>query len=230
MRVPEFMLSHKVEVRRAVLQFFESLTGAFPQVLTPKTKTVLAQHSEDVCSSNPKKWRVAALAIADRLNDDFLCNLACVRQCLARRYDQGIIHYLSLVLQPTLSSLDSIEFHFPAPSRQVGELLTFVQDVVNTAETLSDAIDRYYEACGHIPLAESVSAGRIIREWALRYREDKTLWEQVWRWAERKGSPLARYRVSQAFSVNPEFLPVRGIIHALEGASEYYSCSIHRKC
>jgi hypothetical protein len=46
---------------------------------------------------------------------------------------------------------------------------------VNTAETLSDAIDRYYEACGHIPLAESVSAGRIIREWALRHREDRQL-------------------------------------------------------
>jgi hypothetical protein len=145
MRLPDYLLSHETDVRRAALKYFELLTASSPQVLTPKSRTAIERLSEDLYSTEPERWRPAAIGAVDHLSDDFLFNLAGVRQSLVVRYDAGVDQYLPLVLQPSVSSLDSINFRFPAPSTQREELRVFIEEIVSTSETLSNAIDRYYE-------------------------------------------------------------------------------------
>jgi hypothetical protein len=210
--VADLLLHPDGAIRSISIEHFELFAATHPQVLTPKSKVVIAERRTDMCSTDPHTWRSAALEISDRLQEDFLCNLAGVRQSLAMRFDEGMAQYFPRILWPTVSSIDSITLPFPLPSEQRQELSTCMQDIVTTSVTLADAMDRYYVSCGFIPLAEAVSMGSLVRAWTsthLTAADD--LWDQVWRWADRRGSPCARYHACQAFCMNPSLVPARSM-------------------
>jgi hypothetical protein len=210
--VTDLLLHPDHAVRSASLGHFGLLAATHPKTLTPRSKVVIAQRGNEVCSTEPQQWRSAAIEIADRLQEDFLCNLAGIRQSLAMRFDEGMAQYFPPVLRPTVSSIDSITLPFPLPSAQRQELSTYMQDIVTTLGTLADAMDRYYETCGFIPLAETISMGSLVRAWASTHHiATDDLWDQVWRWADQQGSPCARYHACQAFCMNPHLVPVQSM-------------------
>ena len=75
------------------------------------------------------------------------------------------------------------------------------------ADTLIEAVDAFYEKCGHVPLRATLSVPQVVTEWLGRSKTSEDAWSQIWAWANKESDPVRRYHVCSVFLHEPRFLP-----------------------
>ncbi len=202
--IMELLFSRKVKVRRAALLHFEQNLS---DLLTPRSRKLLVEFREDLQSRKSSCWNSSAIKISDAIVDDWLCNLAGVRQCLERQFEEGAKHYLNAIISPTLSSVDSIDPKVFSPCDHKEETEKWIVDTAESAEEFIMAVDRYYYTYGHLPLSKPLSLCRVLEEWIGKKGEIQNVWNIIWAWADGISSPLPRYHACQLFANNPNLIP-----------------------
>jgi hypothetical protein len=201
------LLAEDVEVRKAALAHFEHAGEGSNPWLTPKTIHVLSNCKRQLLLSNSKGWRTAGIRIHDAIRDDWLCNLQGLAQAAELHFNDGIQEYLSPVLRPTVTSLDSISMAVWSPGQERSKIDAMIADAVSSAETLTEALQRYYSKLGHLPLAGALGMGEVACRWAEKANAPECIWDEVWKWAEQTKGPLPRYHACVAMIDNPELVP-----------------------
>lgn len=207
LKVADFLMSQAPSVRKAALSYFEDLAGREEKVLTRRSRDVMAAQRVRLLSSDEAVWRSAAVHLADVIKTDWLCNLAGVRQCLARRFDEGIGPFLTAVFRPQVASVDSIDLGIWSPSSQGDALEKAIRECAEQARSLGEALNLYYDKVGHLPLAGPFGMARVVDDWLRREPRSRDAWEAVWAWAKDVCSPVAYYHASTVFAQRPELVP-----------------------
>lgn len=208
LEVREHLFSSSRRVREAAYSHFERYCTPDQDVLVERTKTVMSASKDGLYSDDPDRWRRAAIAIADAIADDFLCNLAGLGQALQMRLEQT--PYLPKILRPSVSSLSALVLPIAKPTEQVEKITMLVEECVKT-ERLAEACSRYYSSLGYLPLAGRLSMLSVIDEWVARHGEQDQVWGEVWAWANDLRSPVARYHACAVFVQRPALVPDEAI-------------------
>jgi hypothetical protein len=204
--VPILLLSSDPDIRAKAVEHLERMTGHDAMLVTPRTEDILRNCRAIVLSTESPGWRAAAERVYDAVKDDYLCNIAGLRQSAELGFDEGIAEYLTAVLRPTVTSLDSINLEFWNPGQQRSAISEFIKEVVGDSRDIGEGLDRYYSRLGHLPLADRFGVGEVVRKWAARSDQVKGVWERIWEWAERTPSPVRRYHACVAFVTNPHLI------------------------
>jgi len=206
--VTDLFFNPDVKVRRIALAYFKRMSDLEPQVLDAPSKDAIASLEKRLVSSGPKRWRDAAIRIADALHDDFLLNLAGMRQCHALAWGEGVRKWLRLLLRPSLPSLDPLASQIiTSATDQLDEVKSAISNSVLKAESLRQVCDNYYRRLGHLPLGGTFSLGGAVADWIGQSGRKPNAWKQIWAWADEMPSPLAHYHACTVFTQHPEFVP-----------------------
>jgi hypothetical protein len=204
--VAEFLSANDPGVRGLAVEHLETLAAAKPAMLTHRTRGVLARERERILSTNDD-WQVAAVTVIDAVEDDYLCNLAALRQCLALGYREGAEAFGSLVHRPPITALTALEFATEAPSQEHEKIRGILKRCAEESASIERLCEEWYRRLGHLPLAAHLSLGKALDEWRTAHSHTESPWEAVWRWAEGVESPLARYYACQVFVTYPALIP-----------------------
>ena len=200
------LLNDNVNIRKAAFFHFEQMLNKEPALLNQRSKEMIIKFKNALNSSDIDKWGDAAINISDAIQDDWLCNLSGVKQCLAINDVKGLEKFLTLVLRPSISSIESIGIGIWAASEQKEKIEEFIFESVLKANDLEKALNSFYYNLGHLPLCNDLSIGRIITEWKKHKRRFKNTWDIVWKWADSINSPLPRFHASQFFANNKKLI------------------------
>ncbi|MFI5364656.1 MAG: hypothetical protein ACHQ4J_03450 [Candidatus Binatia bacterium] len=200
------VLSSERAVRETAVEHIDRMLGHDPSQLTPRTKDILRESRAALLSTESPAWRDAAVHVHDAIKDDFLCNLAGLRQSAELGFDEGIAEYLRAVLRPTVTSLDSIDLELWNPEQQRSTIDEFIEKVVADSRDIVEAVDRYYTRLGHVPLGDNLGVGEVVRRWAVRRGAAGEAWDTIWEWARRTPSTVPRYHACVAVVSNPNLI------------------------
>jgi hypothetical protein len=206
--VAEFLLSDSQETRSVSVEYLENLASTTPPCLTERSRAVLVDKKDDLLSIDA--WPLAAVGVLDALDQDFLYNLAGLRQSLVLGHREGMKSHMQFVLHPTLPAINALPLGVGTPSQERETIIEWAKEVVRTCGSITTLCNAYYSKLGHLPLTGELSLGAVVRQWVEAHIESQLqtgLWEGVWAWADVNGGPLARYHACQVFSHNPAYVP-----------------------
>jgi hypothetical protein len=204
--VAELLYADDPGVRELALEHLEALGAAESPMLTRRTRGIVARERERILSAS-EDWQVAAVTTIDAVEDDYLYNLAALRQCIALGYHEGAEAFGPLVLRPSLTALMALEFATEAPSQEHEEIGGLLKRCAQESTSIEQLCHEWYRRFGHLPLAAHLSLGKAIDEFRTAHGDSNTPWEAVWRWADGSESPLARYHACQVFVTSPALVP-----------------------
>ncbi|MBW8015460.1 MAG: hypothetical protein FVQ82_04675 [Planctomycetes bacterium] len=206
--VADLLFSTDVELREEALKYFNNLQDGELPLLTPRSRGILQALGGDVLSEEKQKWRDAAVAIYDVLEDDWYCSYAALKQCLSRNFTHGIEHHLTKVIRPTIPSVDSVMLGVWEASKQKEQIKDKIKQIVTVNSDIVKALDAYLMTLGHIPLASDLSIISLIDEWQNEYGAIENIWEVLWTWADSYNLPVPRYHVCMYFIFYPDSVSV----------------------
>lgn len=210
--VSEFLLSDKLSVRSAAWRYLNELPDEPERLLTPRTRAALQAQRNALESTDATRWRTAAVTLYDAVGDDWLSNLAALRQCLASGYNDDFDKYLQRVFHPSMTAIDSIDVRWWHPQDQRQDMEKAIADIAGKVLDLSSVLTAYHYSFGHLPLEGPLSVSGLVTRWLQSGRhtreEGQTFWNTVWSWAERTGTALARYHACFLFLNAPDLIPV----------------------
>lgn len=201
--VAELLYSENSATRIEGLAYFKHLGDEDPMPLSPGTVHKLEQLGDSLASADDVTWRTAAITLADQISDDYLLNLAAVRQCLLMRCDELMSEYLPRIFSPALSWLDTFLPLIYAPSEQREKLGALLDEIVRGSKTIQEILQRYHQLFGHLPLGAEYSLGNLIREWTKTHGVSGGEWDAIWAWADKSFSATAEYHACQSLLTNP---------------------------
>ena len=205
--VADLFFSEYVKLRTAALDYFEKMFEEFPPLLTAKTKDIIQKRAEHLKSDDEQNWRDSAVAIYDAIKNDWYCNYAAVKQCLERNFDKGVENFLTQVVRPTISSVDTVDVGIWATSEQKQLVESEIVKIARETRNIDNALNKYLVRFGHLPLTKSLSISRLLEEWQKQNSKIGNLWDTIWSWADRIDHPLPRYHACMFFNVHPGFIP-----------------------
>jgi len=103
--------------------------------------------------------------------------------------------------------VDSIPIAVLIPTTAREKLLAVIDHCRETSAGIQEACDIYFTKLGHLPLDYTLGMRRALERWFGSF-PDGELWDQVWAWADRKRSPLARFHLCVMFLERPGLVPV----------------------
>ncbi|MBN1765915.1 MAG: hypothetical protein JW860_11700 [Sedimentisphaerales bacterium] len=206
-KVAEILFSSNVDTRRHILDYFKRINNEELHLLTEKTKEKLENLEKALISSNGNKWRDAAVVIYDLIDEDWYCNYAAVNQCIERNFIPGLEEYLTKIIRPEVSSVDSVTIGVWAPSEQKDEIEKQINKIITNHTDINDALNEYFIRFGHLPLDIPYSIVQLIDAWQLKYGHIEDIWSALWAWADSFKIPLVRYHVCIYFVSHPELIP-----------------------
>jgi hypothetical protein len=206
--IPVLLLSQLSEVRKAASARLEKMVAMGSLEVTPKTRDLLEKARNDLMSDAPNEWRPASIVLSDAFSDDVLVALQGVRQSLmSEPVFQGILNsYVPRVLNPSISSLDSIALDIRDPEKEQPKLVEIVTTVAVGATSLEDACARYFARLGYLPLAPDFALSEVVSRW-IAHHPEANAWQEVWDWARAAIGPLPRYHACSVFAVRPDLIP-----------------------
>lgn len=192
------------EVRVAVLDYLAGCAGGTVATTTSK---VLLRYRTALASGDRRVWLAAAVAVSDAICDDLPLNIAGVKQAIATGLDDAYREYLGRVLVPSVAALSALELPVQSPSAQRTVIESGIDAIVRQSPAFVDALDRYYRGYGYIPLGGSLAMSAMCGRWQSERGAHDRVWDDLWKWADRVGSPVARYHVCQVLVEGPELIP-----------------------
>jgi hypothetical protein len=206
--LPELLLSELPDVRKAALADVERMVADGTMEVTPRTRSLLAQKHEELLSDDAHRWRPAAIAVYDALEDDYLVALHGVHQSVSCNpvIKESLNAFTPRVLFPKVSSLESLELEVKNPEAERTLLAEVVQSVVAEATTIGDVCAHYHSRLGYLPLAPPYGMGEAVFRWASAH-PGADAWTEVWSWARAAIGPLPRYHACSVFVLHPDLIP-----------------------
>ncbi|MFH2123433.1 MAG: hypothetical protein ABIJ50_08135 [Pseudomonadota bacterium] len=208
--LPVLFFSDDRDVRQAALECMEKMLVKDSMAVTPKTAAILKKSRDALVSemSRVGGWRQAAVAVCDALYDDVLIALHGVRQSLEGDpvIQDSLNFYTQKVIQPSVTSLDSISLPIGNPERDHETLAKLLSDMVARASNLAELCGAYLANLGFLPLAPPYSLAAAVRRW-LASNPGVDPWQEVWEWANAESTPISRYHVCSVFVLLPELIP-----------------------
>lgn len=203
--VSDLLFSPDIRVRKAALKHFQRIMKSKSTLLLPASKSSLVKNRQPLLSLNPDQWEEAALDMHSVLCDDFLLNLAAVKQCHELGWGDGVRMYLMAILRPSMESLQRIQLGVTKPKEQRSDIDKIIKKCAERSN-LADACSAYYEKIGHLPLAQHLGLGEVVSGW-LRRNTAESVWDDVWSWADDAPSPLRYYHACSVFLSMPDLVP-----------------------
>jgi len=213
--LPVLLFSEIPDVRRATLECLEQMIHNDSLAITPKTGSVFKNSRKPLMSDEPNEWRRAAVALCDALSDDVLITLQGARQSLECKpvIQDSLNSYVPKVLQPTISSLDSVSLDISDPENEHEQMAKVIGQVIAKAHSLTDVCVGYYKKLGYLPLAPRYGMAEAVQRW-LAAHPNTDAWTEVWDWAHATFGPVPRYHACCVFALHPELVP-QGRLHDL---------------
>lgn len=202
----EMLFATKIDIRKASFDYFCNLEDTEIPLLTTNTRSLLKALRDAFLSSDDKKWRDAAVAIYDALNEDWYCNYAAVKQCLNRNFIAGIGAYLTKIVRPSIPSVDPLTLGLWEASAQKEEILKVIERIVAENTDIKDALNKYFFRFGHLPLRGELSIVNLIDKWQSKHGRIEDIWKILWAWADSFTIPLPRYHVCVYFLSKPDLI------------------------
>ncbi|MDP2883681.1 MAG: hypothetical protein Q8P51_01490 [Ignavibacteria bacterium] len=206
--LPVLFFSEIPDVRKVALECLEQMIHDDSLAITPKTGSVLKNLRKPLMSDEPNEWRRAAVGLCDALSDDVLIALQGARQSLESEpmIQDSLNSYVPKVLQPTISSLDSISLDISDPENKHDQMAKVIGEVIAKAQSLTDVCVGYYKKLGYLPLAPRYGMVEAVQRW-LAAHPDTDAWTEVWGWADVAFGPIPRYHACCVFASRPELVP-----------------------
>lgn len=199
----ERVLDADLELRRRAFDHLVDISSVEEELLCPGTAALLSSRRSAVLSSSADTWQPAALDIYDAVRDDWLCNLAQVRQSIATRHEEGYRIHILKVLRPSVASLSAL----PVPPRlSHPDIRKSIIDELLKEKDILSLLDGYYARLGYVPLNGECSLSVILERW-LTCNDGRCDWDLLWDWAKAIDSPTPRYHVCQTLIEKPELVP-----------------------
>ena len=199
----DLLADERQDIREAAAQHFAGLPE---QSLSLRTRTAIQEARPAICSEEPPEWQLAAGGVYESLENDFFLHLAGFRQSYPLNYRPGVDKHLPRLLRPNLELLSSVELAVWAPSEEREKAVSLVQTWAMEAESLPDALNKFYHVLGHLPLTGLAGIEGLVRQWVAR-KGEVNLWADLWSWADRHPSPLPRYHICAALLAAPQLVP-----------------------
>ncbi|MBN2019674.1 MAG: hypothetical protein JW749_05555 [Sedimentisphaerales bacterium] len=203
----ELFFATNIDIRKASFDYFSNLEDKEIPILTPNSRTILKALGEPLLSTHDKKWREAAVAIYDALNEDWYCNYAAVKQCLHGNYVDGVSEYLTKIIRPTIPSVDSVTPGVWEASEQKENILSVIDKIIDESIDIEAALNKYFLRLGHLPLRGELSIINLIDKWQAKHSTLDDIWKILWAWADSFSIPLPRYHVCAYFISKPDLVP-----------------------
>jgi hypothetical protein len=204
--IAEFLYADEPGARAVAVEHLEALAVTQPAILTRRSREILACERSGVLSTSDD-WQVAAVRVSDAIEDDYLYNLAGLRQCVALGDRRGADIYGPFVLRPPLAAVMALDFATEAPSQEHDKISDLLRRLAEQGGAIEQLCQEWYQRFGHLPLAAHLSLGKALDLWRTAHGHTDSPWEAVWHWAEGVESPLARYHACHVFVVYPVLIP-----------------------
>jgi hypothetical protein len=206
--LPVLLFSEIPDVRKSALECLEQMIHINSLAITPKTESVFKKSLKPLMSDEPNEWRRAAVTLCDALTDDVLIALQGARQSLESEaiIQDSLNLYVPKVLQPSISSLDSISLDISDPENEHDQMAKVIREVIAKANSLTDVCVGYYKKLGYLPLAPRYGMAEVIKRW-LAAHPDTDAWTEVWGWVDAALGPVPRYHACCVFISHPELVP-----------------------
>lgn len=205
--ITDVLFAKDISLRKAVLDYLSNLEDGEIPILTAKSRGLLKTLGGDLLSDDKQKWRDAAVAVYDALEEDWYCNYAGLQQCLHRGFGPGVEQYLTKVIRPTIRSVESVTPGVWEASKQKGNMKKTLHEIVNGNSDITLALNEYLIRFGHLPLASDLSIVSLIDRWQSEHEKIEKIWDTLWSWADSFKLPLPRYHVCLYFASNPGLVP-----------------------
>jgi hypothetical protein len=230
------VLDCRSSVRIATVKYLKQL-GCLHRIISTRTLRVIDDRIDRLASDMESDWQPAAVAISDTIENDFLLTLAGVKQSIFAPLEDAYRKYFTKVIRPSYEALDGFDPPITSASSQGSDIERAIQTIVEEAKDWQEAIRRYWLRYGHVPLAEPLSISRLYREWCSASRAvPSQFYENLWKWAEERQSPLARYHVCFLLISHPKLVPaeewpqlwieIAQVIHIPKETSTEYSWTL----
>jgi hypothetical protein len=203
--VTDLILLKDERGRVAALEYVQRLAERTPPVIAPAAKALLARTCELVRSDDAAIWRPAAVKLHDALADDFFLTLAGFVQSKTIGYQDGANTFVTTLLRPSLRMIDSLPLEVLVPGMERDKVLRLVEQCRDVSGDIDEACGEYFARLGHLPLEHELGMGRVVERWADSLTGGQ-VWDRIWGWADRTGSPLARYHACLFFVEHPELV------------------------
>jgi len=204
--VMDALLNPATALREAALDYLEQCAASDDFVMTARSRQLLQHCRNDIVGQDETKWRTGALLVSDALADDLLWSLAGLKQALAKGFEEAALKYAKAVFQPSVASVGSIDLGIWQPSSQRSEIERLLIDI-GKQSNIQEICRNFYLKLGHIPLHGTLGLAKPIHEWLVRGGHSDEVWGQVWDWADKTLSPLARYHACLLFIECPNLMP-----------------------
>jgi hypothetical protein len=190
-------------VRHAALKYIEADIGTEREWLTPFTKDFVQEHRAQVFSQITSVYETTGIAIVTQLRNDLFAHLAGLRQSLEARYVPGVSEYFREVLRPRLLALTHLRPPVWKPSEQREEIQVRLEEFAR-CPSLGEAMRKYIEYCGYLPLAATGSALALADAWESAHAPIGSGWSFLKQWSSERRSIAAQYHVLSMMLARPD--------------------------
>ncbi len=132
---------------------------------------------------------------------DLFAHLAAFRQSVACRYQDGINQYLDAIMQPAFKTLVNLQPPLYSPSEQRDEIAAWMAGAAAFPD-LETALTQYLDRWGYVPLSAGLGAPSVVKFWLEQHSDSQFGWEQLWVWANKIVTPLAKYHALTVASIS----------------------------
>ncbi|MFC1676715.1 hypothetical protein ACFL3G_06585 [Planctomycetota bacterium] len=185
------VFSSNSQFRKAVYEYFLKMKPGHQ--IGHNALAKLRKIEGELLSDN---WIKSAISFCDIIKADWLYNLMGLKQAIEMKDESAIEECATNVFRPSIASAESIGIGVLQPSYARD---SYVKDILRITEEISeveDLLDEYYIKYGHIPLCYDNSIYTALEDFFVKHPcNDQEKWNKLWRWAERKNSPLSRFHV-----------------------------------
>lgn len=189
----DHLLESDIEIRRASLEAISRLRS----LMLPCTAKIIVDSTDQILSDDEDKRLPAALRAYDKLNNDFMLNIAGLRKCCEFQYDEYDKFYRR-VFRPEVGILNSFTPPLVRFKGQSKEIESWVSTWRNL--NIDEAIRQYDQTCGYLPPAIALSATSLLE------KPDQHLGEELFRILASSDNCKTRYHALLLCCDNPELI------------------------
>lgn len=199
----DYLFDEDIKIRELALGHYLALSA---DQLSARTRRALESAAEGIRSDDRSQWHGTAESLYRLLEVDFFIQLASLRQCIAVGFSEGVSKYSAKVFRPSLQSLNLLDDNLPLGKNQPQFVSELRAISLKSTTTLSELLDGYMVALGHLPFIGDRGLSSFVAEWS-RSSRCRDLWNELWEWVEKQSSPLAVYHACEVFIAMPQEIP-----------------------
>jgi len=158
----DLMLDNRVAIRRIAVSYVEQLLKS-PESMTAAGALAFRKHKAKVLSMRATEWRRPAVETVTALDDDWLLNLAGVRQTLGTSLNEQFGEYLDAVLRPSVVALNGCSPAVLTPGVHADAIRAKLKELGGSSDGLAERVRSFVGDLSHLPLRGTQSLRAILK-------------------------------------------------------------------